>query len=134
MANRIEVTPSANVLASGVAGSWISFHDGDYVAASGDHGGPVWTESNRDGTAGWTPDVDATGKLTVLSGYLRAQTDQATGCSVGDYLMIKNDGKLIPATANTGGQIKAMAVCTKAGLSISQLGKTYTGCIEFITV
>lgn len=136
MANRIEVTPSADVLASGVAGTWVSFVDGDYPAADGDHGGPIWTESNRDGTAGWTPDVDATGKLTVLSGYVRAQTDQVGSVTAGDYLMLDTAGKLKTCAGGSGNndQIRAVAVCTKTGLSVTQLGKTYTGCIEFITI
>ena len=128
---RYDVTASAGLVVSGVTGSWVAqaADEIDMPAADGFAVGPVWTESNRDSTAGWTPDQGFTGKLTVLYGKHRAQTDQFAGTpSAGDALAVNADGKLaVSATGIT------VAYCTKASHSVSHLGSSYS-VIEYVSV
>jgi hypothetical protein len=133
--NRQDFEATAGLLASGYTGTWVAKIAGDKVdlpASAGDTCiGAVWTESNRDGSVGWTPDVDATGKLTVLFGKFRALTDQFTSTpSIGDALKVGTNGKL--ASATLGGTDRVVAYCTKASHTVEHLGKTHT-VIEYVT-
>lgn len=133
--NRFDKTAAASVIASGVEGTWVTLDSNDHVdlpSAATKLAFCVWTESNRDGSVGWTPDVGATGKLTVLDGYIRAITDQVAGyadLSIGDLLTVDTDGKL----AKTTDGAKDVAVVMRKIDSVSRLGNTFTNCIEFTT-
>lgn len=134
-ANRFDKTATAGVLASGVTGTWVTLDgndDFDLPSGATRLAFCVWTESNRDGTVGWTPDVTGTGKLTGFDGYLRAITDQVAGydaLSQGDNLTVNSDGKLAKTTDAT----EMIAVVMRKIDSVAYLGKTYTDCIEFTT-
>lgn len=134
-ANRFDKAATAGLLASGVTGTWVTLNasdEFDLPSASNRLAFPVWTESNRDGTVGWTPDVGATGKLTVFDGYLRAITDQVTdyaSLAQGDLLKVGTDGKLAKTTAAE----EMVAVVMRKVPSIVILGTTFSNCIEFTT-
>ena len=136
LVNRFDAEAPANLMLSGVAvtGTWVAKSgDGLVLPSAGSVGVfQVWTESNRDGSAGWSPDASAGGKsrLTLLYGKYRALTDQFAGSiSVGDALKVDAAGKLVAATLGDGNDI---AVCTKASHTITHLGATHT-VIEFVT-
>ena len=135
LANRIDFDASSTIIASGVCGSWVTLSSDelDFPSAATKLAFPIWTESNRDGTVGWTPDVDTTGKLTVISGYLRGITDQfvKANTAVGDVLEVNTAGKLAEGTASDG---VSVAVVVKLHDSVTVLGTTYTDCVEFITL
>ena len=82
--------------------------------------------------------MGATGKLTVLSGYVRAVTDQCDSSNIaaGDYLSLGTDGKLQKSGTSGGAdmQLQPVAVATKVGLTETILGTAYAGCIEYITL
>jgi hypothetical protein len=124
LCTRYDVEASAGLVASGVTGTWVAQAADalDMPAADAYAVGPVWTESKRDGTAGWTPDQGFTGNLTVLYGKHRAQTDQFAGTpAAGAALAVNAAGKLaVSATGIT------VAYCTKASHSISHLGSSHT--------
>lgn len=135
LANAMDFTAAAGVIASGVTGTWVTIDSNDTLqlpSSATKFAFPVWTESNRDGTAGYTPDVTATGKLTILDGYLRAITDQVTsyaGLAVGDLLTVDANGKLAKTTDGT----KDIVVVMKKHDSVTILGTTFTNCVEFTT-
>ncbi len=134
-ANRFDKTATAGLIASGVTGSWATLDSSDNLdlpAGATKLAFPIWTESNRDGTIGWTPDVGVTGKLTVFDGYLRAITDQVTGyagLAIGDLLTVDSSGKLAKTVVGD----KDVAVLMRKAGSVTVLGTTYTDCIEFTT-
>ena len=131
--NRFDVVATAGLLASGVTGTFVRKNGDtlDLLAAAGDFAiGPVWTESNRDGTVGFTPDVGATGKLSIYYGKYRALTDQFSGTpTTSAKLYAGTDGKL----SVTAGNGVVVAYCTKASHTISHLGTSHT-VIEYVTV
>lgn len=111
-------------------GSWITT-DGALPTAS-EGAFPIWTESNRDNTYGWTPDYTTTGKLTVLVGTHRAMTDQyESGVSAGDALKVTATGTLDTAAA---GDDNIVAMCEAVTASYTYLGTTYSGVITYVTV
>ena len=132
---RIDFTAAAGVIASGVTGTFLTIDSSQvlqYPSGNTKLAWPVWTESNRDGTVGWTPDVDQTKKLTVLDGYLRAITDQVTdyaGLSVGDLVTADSNGKLAVTTNGA----EDVGVVMRKYDSITILGTTFTNAIEFTT-
>jgi hypothetical protein len=134
---RFDVTAPDNLINSGVAvtGTWV-VKRGDTLAlpeAGALDAMAIWTESNRNGTAGWSPDATAGAakRLTVLYGKYRALTDQYVGSiNAGDPLKVNTDGKLVVATAGDG---NAVAVCTKAAFTERHLQSDYT-VIEFVTL
>lgn len=132
---RVDVTASAWVLASGVTGTWVKLN-GDSGATKptlGDYAMPIFSESKRDGTAGFSPDVHANGYVTVLFGKLRAVTDQYSATpAAGDALVVDATGKLTKAQA-VGGTEVVVAYCTKAPASFTYIDQTKT-VIEFVTV
>ena len=134
--NRQDFEATAGLIASGYTGTWVKKIASDIIdlpASAGEFSiGTVWTESYRDGTIGsWTPDVGATGKLSVVFGRMRALTDQFTGTpAIGQALQTGTDGKL---AAGTYGTDVIAAFTTKASHSISHLGRTHT-VIEVVTV
>lgn len=135
--NRFDVEAPDNLISSGVAetGTWVvKTEDTLALPSAGDVGAmQIFTESNRDGSAGWSTDATAyyQNKLTVLHGKYRALTDQYTGTpSAGTPLKVDADGKLEAATVGTD---HVVAVCTKAAHSIRHLQADHT-VIEILTV
>ena len=139
---RIDVKATAGLLASGVIGTWAKLTTpavannvptADLPTAGG-HAFPIWSESYRDHTAGkWSPDVMATGQLTLIYGKYRAVTDQVNASylpAIGDVLYVGADGKL---TTNSTGKAIVVAYCTKAAHTATYLSTQYTNCIEFVT-
>jgi len=130
---RIDVTADAWVLASGVTGKWVSISSGSSAKPSaGAWAFPVWNESNRDGSVGFTPDVAATGKVSVIYGKLHGVTDQFTGTpAAGDALKVTADGVL--ATVTPGTSENVVAICLKPAATEVYLGTSYS-VIEFVTI
>ena len=137
LCTRFDAVGEAGLLVSGVTGSWVtktSATEIDFPAAKAYAIGPIWTESNRDGSgtgAGrWSPDVAANGNnLTILMGNHRALTDQYTGTpAVGARLEVAANGTL---AVTTGGY--AVAYVTKAQHSITHLGSA-TNVIEYVSI
>jgi hypothetical protein len=135
---------SEDVIVSGFQGSWVNRNSDNKAVLIADAGWssalgvayPVWTEENRDGTQGFTPDTAQTTKVTVLSGPHRALTDRYAHESgelptLGCYL-IPGAGEaaasigsasasgtplngMLRETAVIGdSNIRAVAVCTRA--------------------
>lgn len=130
LGHRVDVKASAWVLASG--------HTGTFVAISGDNGAvqptagkmafPVWSESNRDLKGGFSPDIAATGNVTLYYGKLHGLTDQYTGTpAAGDALSVDANGKLKTAESSE----VVVAYCTKAADVSYYLSKKFNA-IEFV--
>lgn len=118
----LDVSDALNdVLLSGVSGTWVTYN-GAYAkrtSAATKFAWPVFNESNRNGTVGWTPDVNNSKKVTVLVGKYFAQTDQFNNTpSVGDALDVTASGKLV------AGSSAPVAYVTKASTAISYFGRT----------
>ena len=141
LVHRWDVTPTAGLLASGYTGSWVRYSATETIDLPDAAGtyvvGCVWTESNRDGTVGWTPDArtvanGGTGKLTIVNGNFRALTDQFTGTpAIGEKLYAATDGTL--STTAGSDDTHVIGYCTKASHSITHLNSSHT-VIEFVTV
>lgn len=119
-----------SVLASGVQGSWVTYvgSNVELTTSATRLAWPVFNESNRDGTVGWTPDVTNSLGVTVLAGKWWAQTDQYTGTTpvVGNALSTTTGGKLT-ITGGTGTvDATSVAFCSKAPVSISYFSRTVT--------
>lgn len=133
--NRYDVEAASAVMSAGIQGIWVA-EEGDQLAlpSAGDANVvQVWTESNRDGTAGYSPDASASGQnqLTVLQGRYRATTDQYVGTPVlGDKLGVNADGKLAVINDGSGDTLAAtahpVAVVSKAPHTESVLQKDFT--------
>ena len=131
LCQRIELQADAWTLASGQTGTFVSFGGNTNCVkpAAGDFAVPIWTESNRDGSAGWSPDVAITGNITVYYGKLRGVTDQFSGNpAVNQVLYVDANGKL---TTTAAGKNIAIAICTKAPATVKYLNKPFTA-IEFV--
>jgi len=136
--NRMEKTADSWTLANAVTGSFVTFTaTGVGQPAVGDPAVPIFTESNRDGTVGWTGDVGVTGNMTVVYGPLQAITDQFAGTpAVGDKLYVDIAGKLGNAAQQAftldAQKVAAtvIATCTKAAHNVTYLGRTVS-VIEF---
>ncbi|MCA9313769.1 hypothetical protein KDA08_05670 [Candidatus Saccharibacteria bacterium] len=116
MVQRIDFpTGTGTLIASGYQGQWLV--PGSTYAifpTSGQAGAfQIWTEGNRDGTVGFTPDTAHTAKLTVLSGKYRARTNRFVGAigdySIGTQLTVNAAGDFSPARFVTvsGGALNA---------------------------
>ncbi len=130
---RMDLATDAWILASGVTGTWVGPKGDDDCGkpAAGDFAFPIWSESNRDGTAGFSPDIHSTGNVTVIYGKLRGVTDQFVGTpAVGDDLFVDATGKL---TTTSAGDAVVVAWCMKPSHSTTYLGQGFTA-IEFVTV
>jgi hypothetical protein len=97
-------TGVGTLIASGYQGQWL-VPGATYATfpTSGQAGVfQIWTEGNRDGTVGFTPDTVNTEKLTTLYGKYRARTDKFDGV-IGDYaigtkLTVSTLGNFAPVT------------------------------------
>ena len=137
LCNRLEVASGLAVSGNtaGKQGSWVNFSDGSIgTATSGKGAFMVWSESNRDNSFGWTPDVNDTGKLTVLAGHYIGYTTEfneasAGDITVGELLVVAANGKLEQATVaadDTDNQATAVAVCLEAAADHKYVGGTYS--------
>lgn len=128
LATRVEGTASAWVLASGATGTFVAVTATGYgKPADGDYGLPIWSESNRDGSAGFSPDITATGNITVIYGKMRAATDQYTDSpAIGNRLKVGSDGKLVAVTTDVSTAISIVARCVKAPYTLNHLGSDTT--------
>lgn len=139
LCDRFDREYEAGVATSGVAGMWVTLNASNKFdltsAAETGLSYQIWNESNRDGTAGFTPDTGATGKVTVLKGGYRAQTDQIdstayNNSSVGNAVMADAGGQLILSTDDaTGAESTVAYIAQKLG-SVTYLGTTYTNVVE----
>lgn len=135
LGSRFDLTASAWILASGVTGTFVEMSGADAIKpTAGNLAFPIWSESNRDQTAGFSPDIAATGKVTLFYGKLKGVTDQfvTTGAAptVGCKLYVDANGKLTTVSA---GNAMVVAICTKAAASVKYLGQVYSA-IEFVLV
>lgn len=131
LVTRMDLEASAWILASGVTGTWVAPGGDDNCGkpAAGEIAFPIWSESLRDGAPGFSPDVHATGNVTLIYGKLRAITDQFTGSpAAGAALYVDANGKLA-----AGGSGAIVAYCTKPTHSTTYLGTGFSA-IEFVTV
>ena len=140
LCDRITREYEAGVAASGVAGIWVTLNSSekfDLTATSTATGLSymVWNESNRDGTVGYSPDVAAIGKVSVLKGGYRALTDQIessaySAASVGDALMAGDDGLLVAASDDADGAKATVAYVAKKHGNVTYLGTLFTNVVE----
>ena len=130
--SRFDLTADVWTLASGQTGTFVEMSgDGVKKPTAGNMAFPIWSESNRDGSAGFSPDISATGKVTVMYGKLKGITDQYVGTpAVGAPLYVDANGQL---TGSTSGAGIVVAICTKAQYTESYLSKQFNA-IEFILV
>lgn len=130
--SRVDVEASSWILTSGTTGTFVSFTAKGKAGqpSAGAYAVPVWSEGNRDNTAGFSPDIAATGNVTVLVGTFQGETDQFEGTpAVGDALTVNADGKL--KTASNSDVV--LARCTGAKDGTTYLGRPYNA-IQFITL
>ena len=119
-----------SVVASGYQGMWVTKdatgHAYDLVTPTL-LAYPVWTESNKDGTVGWSGDVSATGNITVLFGKFQAITDKyvAANMALGAALTVSSG--LLKVAA---GSEPVVAVCTKV-IGSATYGNLTSTFIEF---
>ena len=113
----------ANVPATAVQGTFVS-PDGNAPADKSEWAAAIWNESTAANT--WSPDVTATGNVTLLMGGYRAKTDQFDDATyvAGQALAVGTDGKLEAATVGTH-QVVAYALGAKE-TGYSWKGSTYT--------
>ena len=130
LCNRLEVAASSAVAdAASRQGSWITLagvltEDGTANRANY----LVWSESNRDNTAGFTPDVKDTGALTVLSGYFIGWTTPYTGSiAIGDLLVCTADGKLVAATSDDAAASDTTNKAVAVAMSVHDTSHKYVG-------
>lgn len=101
-------------------------------------GGPVdammvWTESNRDGTAGVAPQAtQLQPKLTVIYGPMRCLTDQYVGTPTAGVKLFANANGKLEDVAATGND--PVAVCTKAEHALTRSWEDDTNVIEIFTI
>ena len=133
LCNRLEVSAASAVAdADARQGSWIAL-DGVLAepGTANKSNAMVWSESNRDNTAGFTPDVKDTNSVTVLSGYFIGWSTQYSGAiAAGNLLVCGADGNLQAAdldnTAATYDGHLAVAVALSAhDTSHKYVGGTY---------
>ena len=133
LCQRIDLKADSWTLLSGQTGTMVSFGGNGNLQkpVAGDFAVPVWTESNRDGSQGWSPDVSATGNLTVYYGKLRFITDQFVASpAVNQVLYTDTNGKF---TTTASGKNIVLAICTKAPASVKYLSKSFTA-IEVVLI
>ncbi|MBT7929691.1 hypothetical protein HN682_07230 [Candidatus Peregrinibacteria bacterium] len=133
--NRIDVESAFASTDAAVTGTWAAYDATgklDFPTA-GAKAYAIWSENRGTTAAGFSPDIDATGKLTILMGQLHAVTDQvvASGISAGDPLSVSSDGKLAVAS----GSEVVVGYATKIDMDgVEYYGSTFNNCIEFTTV
>jgi hypothetical protein len=125
-------------MSSAVQGSFVDY---DLSAPTADKiAWQVWNESSRNAAntaeEGWTPDVGATGGLTLLHGTYRAKTDQCVDgltYAAGDKLTITASGLLTNASVAAGDVVIGYALGAAVD-GVSFKGNSYDNVLEYITV
>lgn len=133
LVTRMDLEADSWILLSGVTGTWVAPGGDDNVGkpTAGVFAFPIWSESNRDASAGFSPDIHSTGNVTVIYGKLRGVTDQFTGSpAAGQALFVDATGKLTTTDPGSG---VVVARCLKPSHSTTYLSKGFTA-IEFVTV
>lgn len=121
--NRFDVDVADGVITSGIEGLWVAPQTtGKYdFAAAAATAYAIFTESNNDGTVGFTEDAVYLKKVAVVSGTYRALTSQYDGTpTAGQFLKTTSTGKLAVASSTEN----VVAVCLKATHSVPYLGST----------
>jgi len=118
---RWDVTVAAGSwpLISGTTGTFVNFDATGAIQPAADttSAAMVWSEGNRDGTAGFSPDITGNGKLTLLGGGFRCLTDQCGTLVAGAAVKVGVDGKLV---ADGVGTISSIGYCTAIDVAVSQ--------------
>lgn len=133
--DRFDVDVTDGVIGTAIQGKWVAPQAvGDVTkydfAANAPVAFAIWTESNKDGTSGFTEDANYLKKVAVLSGIYVAETDQFDGTpAVGDKLKTTVTGTLAVA----GGSDNAVAVVLNAPYTKSVMG-TNVSVIRFKTL
>lgn len=133
LVTRLDLEADSWILLSGVTGTWVSPSGDDNVGkpTAGDFAFPIWSESNRDGSAGFSPDIHSSGNVTLIYGKLRGVTDQFVATpAAGAALYVDLTGKL---TVTSTGDAVVVARCIKPSHSTTYLGQGFTA-IEFVTI
>ncbi len=100
---RFEVAAQAGEwpMISGTTGTFVGFDatGATVPTANSTAVAAIWTEGNRDGSAGFSPDQAANGKLTLLAGGYRCLTDQfvagGTKPAIGEAVKVTAAGQLV---------------------------------------
>lgn len=121
--------PNNEVYVSGYSGSWVTLDSNGYAVLTNANtqglAWPVWNESNRNGTQGWSPDVKQAGSVTVFFGKVRFITDRYYGSpALGDPLCPSAQAgyKGCLETATIGSTDAVVAWCRKAPYSYTHFG------------
>jgi hypothetical protein len=121
-------TAAPDIVGSGLSGSWVTLDTDGTARLTGvvptELAWPVFNESKRDGTVGWTPDVTNASIVTIIAGKFFARTDRYTGVSTVGPLKTAAGGLLQPAVEGTVTDV--VAYCVKAPYSTTYLGRTLT--------
>jgi hypothetical protein len=129
------------VYVSGYSGSWVTLDSSGYaVLTSANTQGlswPVWNESKRDGTQGWSPDVKQSSSVTVFFGKVRFLTDRfygspTLGAPLKPSAQTGYKGCLEATTLNVAGEA-TVAYCRKAPYNYTHFGNVIS-VIEVETV
>ena len=105
---------------SGATGTYVAFDaSGAAKPAAGAVGvATIWSEGNRDGSAGFSPDTKDNGKLTLIAGGYRALTSNFTSLTVGNSVKVSATGGLVDDGAT--GTAASVGYCTKTGVTVSK--------------
>lgn len=121
--NRFDVDVVDEVITSGIEGLWIAPQtSGKYnFQAQAALAYAIWTESSKNGAAGFTQDAVYLKKVAVVGPSYRAQTDQFEGNpAAGAKLKTLANGKL-GVESSTGAYV---AICLKARYDYVHNGTT----------
>jgi len=120
--NKLEAAQS-NVMSTARQGTFVS-PDGNNPGAKTEYACAIWNEDTAANT--WSPDVGATGNVTLLMGGYRCKTDQFTDATYapGQALSVAADGKLVAAVVGTDTVVAYALAAKETGYSWK--GSTYT--------
>ena len=143
LCDRITRPYASAIIATAKSGMFLTLNASeelDFVTSDGASGAayPIWVEGNRDGTVGFSPDVTATGKLTVLKGGARFLTDQVTnyaGLAIGESVVAGANGTLVEYAAVTHSGIEGNVVgwILAKHDTVTYLGTTFSNVVEVHT-
>lgn len=138
LVQRITREYESDITASGVAGTWVTLSSSNKFTFT-DASTPVglsyvvWAESNRDGTVGFSPDVAASSKISVLFGLHRAVTDQVNSSDYASFTvgapLVAKAGVL--AAMSAGEEHAVVAYVAQILGTVTHLGTSFTNCIEY---
>jgi len=137
LVQRVTREYESDVTTSGVAGSWVTLNSSNKFTLTDSTANGlsycVWAESNRDGTVGFSPDIAASEKISVLFGLHRAVTDQVNSTdygsfSVGDALVAKVG---VLAAMSAGEEHTVVAYVAQILGTVTHLGTSFSNVIEY---